>query len=422
MASRPWAGTRRWADAFAPHAAQGLAPARVAIEFNHLFRLYTGEGELQAQHAGRVLHEAAGRHALAAVGDWVAIRPRLEERTATIEAILPRRSHFSRKAAGELTEQQVVAANIDVVFLVMGLDRDYNPRRLERYLLLARESGAVPHVLLSKADLVDETGPAVEEIQRLAPGVPVDAVSVRDGRGLTVLRRAIGPGQTGALLGSSGAGKSTLINALLGEDRLATNTVRESDSRGRHTTRHRQLVPMPGGGLLIDTPGMRELQLWTTPEGGDAAARHLRRHRGAGRRLPLHRLPPPLGAALRGPHRGGGGAARRVAARQLPQAGGRGAVARRPPGRPRSDRRARAVQDRLPSRCGRCTAPATGADRIGPGASPAVLAPRQLASSCRTRSPVFSAASVSKCRSAKVLGWPIRRNSASKAASERTSG
>ena len=260
-----------WADAFAPHAAQGLAPARVAIEFNHLFRLYTGQGELQAQHAGRVLHEAAGRHALAAVGDWVAIRPRLEERTATIEAILPRRSHFSRKAAGELTEQQVVAANIDVVFLVMGLDRDYNPRRLERYLLLARESGAVPHVLLSKADLVEDIEPPLEEIQRLAPGVPVDAVSVRDGRGLTVLRGAIGPGQTGALLGSSGAGKSTLINALLGEDRLATNTVRESDSRGRHTTRHRQLVPMPGGGLLIDTPGMRELQLWTTAEGGDAA-------------------------------------------------------------------------------------------------------------------------------------------------------
>ena len=148
-----------WADAFAPHAAQGLAPARVAIEFNHLFRLYTGEGELQAQHAGRMLHEAAGPARpgrRSATGSPSC--PRLEERTATIEAILPRRSHFSRKAAGELTEQQVVAANIDVVFLVMGLDRDYNPRRLERYLLLARESGAVPHVLLSKADLVDDDG------------------------------------------------------------------------------------------------------------------------------------------------------------------------------------------------------------------------------------------------------------------------
>ena len=162
----------------------GSSPARVAIEYNHLFRLYTGEGELQGQHAGRVLHAAAGRHALAAVGDWVAILPAAQERTATIEAILPRRTHFSRKAAGELTEQQVVAANIDVVFLVMGLDRDYNPRRLERYLLLARESGATPHVLLSKADLADDVAAPLAEIGALAPGVALDAVSVRDGRGL----------------------------------------------------------------------------------------------------------------------------------------------------------------------------------------------------------------------------------------------
>jgi ribosome biogenesis GTPase len=253
-----------WAAAFAPHAAEGLAPARVAIEFNHLFRLYTGAGEVQGQHAGRLLHNAAGRSALAGVGDWVAILLREQERTATIEAILPRRSHFSRKAAGELTEEQVVAANIDVVFLVMGLDRDYNPRRLERYLLLARESGAVPHVLLSKADLVDDAAGALDEIAAVAPGVRVDAISVRDGRGLAEVRASIRTGQTGALLGSSGAGKSTLINALLGEDRLATKAVRESDSRGRHTTRHRQLVPLPGGGLLIDTPGMRELQLWAT--------------------------------------------------------------------------------------------------------------------------------------------------------------
>ena len=142
--SRRWAGTRGGRPPFAPSCRRGLAPARVAIEYNHLFRLYTGRGELQGQHAGRLLHTADGRHALAAVGDWVAIRSREQERTATIEAILPRRTHFSRKAAGELTEQQVVAANIDVVFLVMGLDRDYNPRRLERYLLLAGESGATP--------------------------------------------------------------------------------------------------------------------------------------------------------------------------------------------------------------------------------------------------------------------------------------
>jgi ribosome biogenesis GTPase len=225
---------------------------------------------VRAQHAGRLLHAAAGRRALAAVGDWVAIRTRAQERTATIEAILPRRTEFTRKAAGELTEAQVVAANIDVVFLVMGLDRDYNPRRLERYLVLARESRATPHVLLSKADLVDDVAAPLAEIAAVAPGVAVHAVSVRDGRGLAEVRAAIGPGRTGALLGSSGAGKSTLINAWLGEARLATKAVRASDSRGRHTTRHRQLVPLPGGGLLIDTPGMRELQLWAATETPDA--------------------------------------------------------------------------------------------------------------------------------------------------------
>lgn len=260
-----------WAAAFAPYAADGLIPARVAIEFNHLLRVVTADGELTAQHAGRLLHEARGRHAMAAVGDWVAVRRTERERTGTIEAILPRRSHFSRKAAGDLTEQQVVAANIDVVFLVMGLDRDYNPRRLERYLVLARESGARPHVLLAKADLVDSVAEPLEECRVTAPGAEVTAVSVRDGRGLDTVREALPPGQTGALLGSSGAGKSTLINHLLGHDLLATGQVRPSDQRGRHTTRHRQLVRLPWGGLLIDTPGMRELQLWTAPEAPQAS-------------------------------------------------------------------------------------------------------------------------------------------------------
>lgn len=269
LAALGWDDT--WAAAFAPYVTEGLTPARVAIEYNHLFRLSTADGELRAQHAGRMLHAAAGRHALAAVGDWVAVRVRDQERTATIEAILPRRTQFSRKAAGDLTERQVIAANIDVVFLVMGLDRDYNPRRLERYLVLARESGAAPHVVLSKADLVEDVAAAVAEIAVVAPGVVVHVTSVRDGRGLAEVRAAIGSGQTGALLGSSGAGKSTLINALLGEERLATGHVRASDSRGRHTTRHRQLVPLPGGGLLIDTPGMRELQLWATAETADAS-------------------------------------------------------------------------------------------------------------------------------------------------------
>ena len=168
--------------------------------------------------------------------------------------------------AGELTEEQVVAANIDTVFLVMGLDGDYNPRRLERYLLLAHESGARPVVLLSKADLSPDLRSARAEIGPIAGDTPVHAISVVTGEGLNDVLGHLGRGRTGALLGSSGVGKSTLINALVGEARLPTQEVRASDSRGRHTTRHRQLIVLPGRGLLIDTPGMRELQLWDVSE------------------------------------------------------------------------------------------------------------------------------------------------------------
>ncbi len=253
----------RWAEAFAPHAGDGLTPARIAIEYNHIFRGLAASGDLQLQHAGRFKHRAVARSELAAVGDWVAVRVSPGESSGTIEAVLPRRSRFSRKVAGELTEEQVVASNIDTVFLVMGLDGDYNPRRLERYLLLAHESGAAPVVLLSKADLAPALLPdAIAEITALASSVPVHAISVVSGQGLGDVVSHMGVGRTGALLGSSGAGKSTLINALVGDTRLATQAVRVSDSRGRHTTRHRQLIVLPGQGLLIDTPGMRELQLW----------------------------------------------------------------------------------------------------------------------------------------------------------------
>ncbi len=255
-----------WQAVFAPFAAEGLVPARVGIEFNYLYRVYAEAGELQAQHAGRLRHQA---DSLSAVGDWVAIRPSPGEATATIEAILPRRSKFSRKVAGELTEEQIVAANIDSVFLVMGLDGDYNPRRLERYLLLAYESGARPVVILNKADLADHLAADMDEIERLAVGIPVHAVSAKEGRGLEIIEGYLGPGRTGALLGSSGVGKSTLVNALIGEERFKTRDVRAHDSRGRHTTRHRNLILLPGRrGLLIDTPGMRELQLWAQ---GDAS-------------------------------------------------------------------------------------------------------------------------------------------------------
>lgn len=252
----------RWEAAFAPHAERGLVPGRVAIEFNHIYRVHAASGEVKAEHAGRIRHRAEGRHELAAVGDWVAIRPGSNSRDGTIDAVLPRRSRFSRKVAGELTEEQVVAANIDAVFLVMGLDHDFNPRRLERYLLLAYESGATPVVLLSKADLVEHVEAYVREAERIAPGTPVHALSARSATGVDIVVRYLGRGRTGTLLGSSGVGKSTIINALVGSELLATREVRAHDSRGRHTTRHRQLIALPGRGLLIDTPGMRELQLW----------------------------------------------------------------------------------------------------------------------------------------------------------------
>lgn len=251
-----------WAATFAPHAAEGRVPARVVIEFNHIYRVVAESGDVQVEQAGRMRHRAAGRHELAAVGDWVAVRMGAGERTGTIEAVLPRRSKFSRKVAGELTEEQVVAANIDVVFVVMGLDGDFNPRRTERYLLLTFESGARPVVLLTKADLADDVEACVESIREIAPTVPVHAISAVRDEGLDLVLGHLERGQTGALLGSSGAGKSTLINHLMGDEALETREVRARDSRGRHTTRHRQLIVLPGRGLLIDTPGMRELQMW----------------------------------------------------------------------------------------------------------------------------------------------------------------
>jgi ribosome biogenesis GTPase len=257
-----------WATAFAPHAAAGLIPARVAIEFNYIYRLYAAAGELQAQQAGRLRHEAQSRDQLSAVGDWVAARPSAGEQTATIEAILPRRTRFSRKVAGELTEEQIVASNVDTVFLVMGLDGDYNPRRLERYLLLAYESGSRPVVILNKADVATHLAEDIDEIRALAVGIPVHAVSAKQGSGVEIIDSYLGPGRTGALLGSSGVGKSTIVNALIGEERLETREVRAHDSRGRHTTRHRHLIVLPERrGLLVDTPGMRELQLWTQHDG-----------------------------------------------------------------------------------------------------------------------------------------------------------
>ena len=255
------------AEAFALHAGEGFAPGRVSLEHTHIYRVITNRGEVLARVSGRLRHQAAVRVDFPAVGDWVALDLPPNEGKATIGAILPRKSRFSRRAAGDPTEEQIVAANIDTVFLVAGLDRDFNLRRLERYLLVASDSGASPVIVLNKADLADDVDARLAEVRALAGGVPVHAISTRVDGAVDVLRAYLRPGQTGALLGSSGVGKSTIVNRLLGHDLLRTRDVRESDSRGRHTSSVRQLVLVPGGGVLIDTPGMRELQLWETAEG-----------------------------------------------------------------------------------------------------------------------------------------------------------
>jgi ribosome biogenesis GTPase len=254
------------AEGFAAYAREGLVPARVALEHTHIYRVLTEEGEWLARVSGRLRHLADGRVDFPAVGDWVAVERGVQGGDARIRAVLPRFSRFSRRAAGDPTEEQIVAANINTVFIVGGLDGDFNVRRIERYLVVAWESGAVPVVVLNKSDLVEQPEQMVDEITRIAPAVPVYAVSCRAPETLAVLHTHLGFGQTGALLGSSGVGKSTIVNQLIGWELLRTRDVRESDSRGRHTSTARQLVVLPPGGILIDTPGMRELQLWDTGE------------------------------------------------------------------------------------------------------------------------------------------------------------
>ena len=259
-----------FSEAFAPFEKEGLVPGRVTREHRGLYRAQAEDGEWVAELAGRLRHEARGRADLPAVGDWVALRRPAQGLRATIQGVLPRRSRFARKMAGEEHDAQVAAANVDTVFLVTGLDRDYNLRRIERYLVLAWESGAQPVVLLNKADLRDDAEAACAQVEAVASGAPVHLIAARAGRGLEALVPYLQPRQTIALLGSSGAGKSTLLNRLAGTEQ-ATREVRKSDSRGRHTTTHRQIFVLPSGALMVDTPGMRELQLWEAESGLDAA-------------------------------------------------------------------------------------------------------------------------------------------------------
>lgn len=265
-----------WDDGFShqfePWAAKpDVRPGRVFIAFNYICRVYVEGSELEAVVSGRLKHHASSRSELPAVGDWVAVRKRPAGERGVIVGVLPRRSRFSRKVAGNVTDEQIVAANVNVVFVVMGLDQDFSLRRLERYLLLARESGAAPAVLLTKPDLCQDIPARVADVAALAGDAPVHVLSPRFNQGLEQVDHYLTPGRTGALLGSSGVGKTTIINRLVGTDARKTRELRESDSTGQHTTSHRELVVLPNGGLLIDTPGMRELQPWDAGAGVAAA-------------------------------------------------------------------------------------------------------------------------------------------------------
>ncbi|MBC8191317.1 MAG: ribosome small subunit-dependent GTPase A [Candidatus Marinimicrobia bacterium] len=240
---------------------QGI-PARVVSEHRSEYKVHTGEVEISAKAAGRLFHAPFKQTELPAVGDWVVVDDTDERGKATIRGVLPRKSTFSRKVAGKNTNEQVMATNLDTVWIVTTFGTDLNPARLERYVSLVVESGAKPVIILAKADLEELTEPAMESIQARIQDVPIYAVSAKAHSGLDSLNQYIAPGQTIALLGSSGVGKSTLINHFVGHELLHTASVREKDGKGRHTTTHRELIFLPTGGLLIDTPGMRELQLW----------------------------------------------------------------------------------------------------------------------------------------------------------------
>jgi ribosome biogenesis GTPase len=267
-----------WTDehvrAFAPHAAAGLEPARVVCELRRKFyAVHTASGEVLAECGGGFFHHAREPDQFPAVGDWVAVRLRAGEARADVHAVLPRRTKFSRRASGSEEIEQIVAANIDTVFLVSGLDRNFNPKRIQRFLVAAKESGAEAVIVLNKSDVCSDAEAVQHEVEQLVPGVPVLITSTETRKGLKALTTTYAQrGRTLAFIGSSGVGKSSLINALLRDsEALPTGEVREKDSKGRHTTTRRELVLTPSGALVIDTPGMRELQLWGIEDGVDDA-------------------------------------------------------------------------------------------------------------------------------------------------------
>jgi ribosome biogenesis GTPase / thiamine phosphate phosphatase len=266
----------RWAEAAGTMSLarqETLVPARVTLQYSNQYRIVTEAGERMAVVSGRLQYTASSRSDYPAVGDWVLIESRQGEphSPAVIHAVLPRMSSMTRKEAGGMVDEQVIAANVDTIFIVAALNQDYNLRRLERYLIAVWESGARPVILLTKADLCEDPAGFLAQVEAIAPGVPCHAVSALQDQGRAALAPYLLTGCTIAVTGSSGAGKSTLLNWLAGEDLQRVQMIREEDARGRHTTTHRQLFPLPDGALFLDTPGMRELQLWDSESGWSEA-------------------------------------------------------------------------------------------------------------------------------------------------------
>lgn len=257
-----------WSDFFASEFAEfesrGFEPGRIAIENRDNYLVLSASGELDAQITGRLIYSADSPADYPKVGDWVVISVMEDEGKSIIHDILPRQTAFTRKASGKRTELQVIGANLDHVYVVQSFDDDFSPNRLERYLVMIRESGAAPGIILNKSDLAEDLINQADAAQDIAGTVPLFVVSAKTRDGIDELASAIQPGETIALVGSSGVGKSTIINALIGEERQKTADVREFDSKGRHTTTRRELILLPVGGLIIDTPGMREFQLWSS--------------------------------------------------------------------------------------------------------------------------------------------------------------